>query len=120
MRMACPAERAAQNVESKRVVIYMNLRESGYFGHAMDNVLPRVAAIMDGVLKGAGSVARWQATGLIGASGQCILQQRRSPGASSNGFGMLFEVPNLRQVVGGCNMTPNGFQVLSKTFPCVK
>ncbi|CAJ1417487.1 unnamed protein product [Effrenium voratum] len=52
MRMACPAERAAQNVESKRVVIYMNLRESGYFGHAMDNVLPRVAAIMDGVLKG--------------------------------------------------------------------
>ncbi|CAE7563929.1 unnamed protein product [Symbiodinium sp. CCMP2592] len=48
LRMNCSKRQQGQNLASKVVVVYMNLRESGYFGHAIDNVLPRVFAVVGG------------------------------------------------------------------------
>ncbi|CAE7211510.1 unnamed protein product, partial [Symbiodinium necroappetens] len=48
LRMSCSERQQVQNLASKVVVVYMNLRESGYFGHAIDNVLPRVFAVVGG------------------------------------------------------------------------
>ena len=48
LSMNCSKKQQAKNTGSKLVVVYMNLRESGYFGHAIDNVLPRVYAVVGG------------------------------------------------------------------------
>ena len=48
LRMNCSKKEQSANLASRLVVVYMNLRESGYFGHAIDNVLPRAFAVVEG------------------------------------------------------------------------
>ncbi|CAE8584962.1 unnamed protein product [Polarella glacialis] len=47
-RSNCSESEKAANAASKRLVVYINLRESGYFGHAVDNVLPRLGPLLGG------------------------------------------------------------------------
>ena len=57
LRMNCSKKQLTQNLASRRVVVYMNMRESGYFGHAVDNVLPRVFAVVGGAQRSGHSVS---------------------------------------------------------------
>eukprot|EP00933_Yihiella_yeosuensis_P031229 TRINITY_DN24767_c0_g1_i1.p1 TRINITY_DN24767_c0_g1~~TRINITY_DN24767_c0_g1_i1.p1 ORF type:complete len:355 (-),score=40.25 TRINITY_DN24767_c0_g1_i1:244-1308(-) len=49
LRPTCPETDKVANFASKRAVVFINLRESGFFGHAVDNVLPRVTTILGGL-----------------------------------------------------------------------
>eukprot|EP00435_Cladocopium_sp_Y103_P046188 s1049_g13.t1 len=51
MHMQCPAAEVAENMLAKDVVAYVNFRESGYYGHAIDNILPRIFAVLPGVVQ---------------------------------------------------------------------
>ena len=51
MHMQCPAAEVAENMQAKDVVAYVNFRESGYYGHAIDNILPRIFAVLPGVVQ---------------------------------------------------------------------
>jgi len=48
MRTQCSEKEKARNLASKRLVVYHHARESGFFGNAVDNVLPLAAAILGG------------------------------------------------------------------------
>lgn len=52
MQLSCTEREANANFAARHVVAYANFRESGYFGHAVDNVLPRLFAIMEGLILG--------------------------------------------------------------------
>ena len=52
MQLTCTEREANGNFAARHLVAYANFRESGYFGHAVDNVLPRLYAIMEGLLLG--------------------------------------------------------------------
>ena len=47
----CSEKEVTENLASKQVVAYINFRESGYYGHAIDNILPRLFAVMEGVIQ---------------------------------------------------------------------
>lgn len=51
MHMQCLAAEVAENMQAKDVVAYVNFRESGYYGHAIDNILPRIFAVLPGVVQ---------------------------------------------------------------------
>ena len=51
MHLRCSPTEVAENMEAKQLVAYINFRESGYFGHAIDNILPRIFAVMSGVVQ---------------------------------------------------------------------
>ena len=46
LQMKCSLNETRENMAAKHVVAYMNFRESGYYGHAIDNIFPRVFAVM--------------------------------------------------------------------------
>ena len=51
LQMRCSSNETMENLAAKQVVVYVNFRESGYYGHAIDTILPRVFAVMDGVVQ---------------------------------------------------------------------
>eukprot|EP00438_Fugacium_kawagutii_P014812 Skav234786 [mRNA] locus=scaffold69:46519:64099:+ [translate_table: standard] len=51
MQMQCEASRVEANMRAKEIVVYVNFRESGYYGHAIDNILPRIFTVMPGLVQ---------------------------------------------------------------------
>eukprot|EP00927_Polykrikos_kofoidii_P055420 TRINITY_DN49675_c0_g1_i1.p1 TRINITY_DN49675_c0_g1~~TRINITY_DN49675_c0_g1_i1.p1 ORF type:complete len:558 (+),score=91.66 TRINITY_DN49675_c0_g1_i1:34-1674(+) len=87
-RQTCSKQKAEANMVAKHLVVYVNFHESGYFGHLVDNVLPRLAALLPGAMRAGHNVSAVfppAATGYFSASTHVLLQALN--------VSVLYEVP---------------------------